>query len=262
MKLVAVLIVFLGVLSISTAAFTGFLVSPQETTLVERVIDGDTVVIEGDERVRLIGIDTTERGQFLFAESTFFLKELIEGKRVRLEKDITDRDKYDRLLRYIYLGDTFVNLEMVKRGYASVLLYEPDTEYASLLLEEEAKAREQSLGIWSYTGDLCLGIFYLHSNAKGNDNQNLNDEYVSFRNKCTRSLDLSDWILKDAAKSMYTFPPIIIKSKSLLTLHTGSGKNNATDLFWGKSRAVWNNNGDSLFLWNSDGAIVLNYTYT
>ncbi|MDI6885900.1 MAG: thermonuclease family protein [archaeon] len=78
--------------------------------------------MQNGDKVRLLGINTPEKGQPYYEEATNRLKELIEGKTVTLEKDIEDKDQYERLLRYIYIDDTFVNLEMVREGYANVTL--------------------------------------------------------------------------------------------------------------------------------------------
>lgn len=90
-------------------------------TLIVRVIDGDTVEIEGGERVRLLGIDTPERGQEGFTEASDFLRDLIEGKRVRLERDPDhdDRDFFGRLLRHVYLpDDRNVQVLIIEAGHS------------------------------------------------------------------------------------------------------------------------------------------------
>lgn len=97
------------------------------------MIDGDTIELAGGERVRLLCIDTPERGQPGYAEATEFLRGLIEGKRVRLEADPkhNDRDRFGRLLRYVWLftgweaegfssgDDVLVNVEIVRRGHSA-----------------------------------------------------------------------------------------------------------------------------------------------
>lgn len=122
---------------------------------VARVIDGDTIEIEGGERVRYIGIDTPETVdprkpvQCFGVEASNKNKELIEGKMVRLEKDITDRDKYSRLLRYVWVGDAFVNLELVKQGFAYSYSYPPDIKYQDQFLKAQQEAREAKRGLWN-----------------------------------------------------------------------------------------------------------------
>lgn len=126
---------------------------------VVAVIDGDTIVVEGGEQVRYIGIDTPEVAggtvQCFGDAATERNRELVGGKRVRLEPDITDRDAYGRLLRYVYVpaaypgqADTFVNFALVASGYARTLYIKPDvTHYPSLRAAEEA-ARRAQLGLW------------------------------------------------------------------------------------------------------------------
>jgi len=122
---------------------------------VVRVVDGDTIEIEGGEKVRYIGIDTPETVdprkpvQCFGIEASKKNKELVEGKMVRLEKDITDRDKYRRLLRYIYVGDTFINLELVKQGFAYSYSYPPDIKYQDQFVKAQQEAREEKRGLWN-----------------------------------------------------------------------------------------------------------------
>lgn len=129
--------------------------------LVSRVIDGDTIELENGERVRYIGIDTPETVdprkpvQCFGVEASTRNKELVEGKRVWLVKDVTDRDRYGRLLRYVYLGDPqspesiFVNLELVKEGFAHSYSYPPDVAHQEEFVSAERDAREQGRGLWS-----------------------------------------------------------------------------------------------------------------
>ncbi|MBU1124436.1 MAG: thermonuclease family protein [Candidatus Omnitrophica bacterium] len=146
--------------------------SPQgynyEDILVTRVIDGDTVQLESGDRVRLIGIDTPEihnskklyrdsgrAGQDIATikelgrKSHLFTKELIEGKRVRLAFDVERFDRYNRLLAYIYLADgTFVNAQIVKEGYASLMSIPPNVKYAEELRVLYREARQNKKGLW------------------------------------------------------------------------------------------------------------------
>jgi micrococcal nuclease len=136
--------------------------------LVKRVVDGDTLVLASGERVRLIGIDTPEihesdklhrdskRSQQSASEikkmgerSYQFTKGLVEGKPIRLEFDVEREDRYKRLLAYVYLKDgTFVNAEIVRQGYASLMTYPPNVKYADLLLKLYREARENKRGLW------------------------------------------------------------------------------------------------------------------
>lgn len=122
---------------------------------VVQVIDGDTIEVELQgqrHRVRYIGIDapedTTTKEPF-GAAATKKNRELVEGKTVLLEKDVSETDRYGRLLRYVWLGDLLVNAELVRLGYAQVTTYPPDVKYQDLLLDMQREAREAGRGLWT-----------------------------------------------------------------------------------------------------------------
>lgn len=126
--------------------------SPADTAKVIQVIDGDTIKIAGGSYVRYIGIDTPEvypEREALGMEACLANRELVEGKRVRLEQDVSDTDRYGRLLRYVYVNDIFVNAELVKRGLARAKAYPPDTKYQEYLEKLEAEARLANRGMWA-----------------------------------------------------------------------------------------------------------------
>ncbi len=140
-----------------------------EEILVKRVVDGDTIQLENGERLRLIGIDTPEMHDSsklyrdsrktnqdvetikkLGKKSYEFTRSLIEGKRIRLEFDVEKHDKYSRLLGYVYLKDgTFVNAEIVKSGFASLMTIAPNVKYADLFKALYKEARENNRGLWA-----------------------------------------------------------------------------------------------------------------
>ena len=126
----------------------------KDTVLVTRVIDGDTIEIENGESVRYIGIDTPETVhpqkpvEYFGKEAAEKNRELVEGKLVRLEKDVQDKDEYGRLLRYVYVDDMMVNAELVRSGYAYSYTYPPNVKYQTLFLQLEREAREEKRGLW------------------------------------------------------------------------------------------------------------------
>jgi len=125
---------------------------------VTNVVDGDTIWVDldgdlvSDEKVRYIGVDTPEvyfGVECYGPEASQRNRELVEGQKVALERDISDRDRYDRLLRYVYLSDgTWVNGVLVEEGYARVTIYEPDDRYEDVLYAREERARSENLGGW------------------------------------------------------------------------------------------------------------------
>lgn len=128
--------------------WTGACAATVETVKVERVIDGDTIVIVGGERVRYIGIDAPESGEPLYYEAKRFNEQLVDGKYVKLERDVSDKDDYGRLLRYVYVDSIFVNGEMVRNGYAVAKRYPPNTKHQIYLEKMEKEARQLRRGLW------------------------------------------------------------------------------------------------------------------
>lgn len=121
---------------------------------VTRIVDGDTieVVIGGQTyRVRYIGMNTPERDQQYYAESTEANRRLVEDKTVLLVKDVSETDKYGRLLRYVLADGVFVNLQLVEDGYAVPATYPPDVACADTFLASSRKARDAGLGLWQAT---------------------------------------------------------------------------------------------------------------
>lgn len=129
-------------------------VATSEAT-VKRVVDGDTIELTDGRKLRYIGIDTPEtkdprRPVGCFGkEASDKNKEIVEGKEARLEKDVSETDKYGRLLRYVWVGDLFVNEYLVKNGYAHASTYPPDVKYQDVFRQAEIYARDNRLGLWS-----------------------------------------------------------------------------------------------------------------
>jgi micrococcal nuclease len=125
-----------------------------QVTKVERVIDGDTLLLSTGEEVRLIGVDTPETKhprkpvEYFGKEASAFTKQLVEGKEVRLEFDVQRKDLYKRTLAYVYVGETMLNAELVRQGYAQVATFPPNVKYQELFLMLQREAREANRGLW------------------------------------------------------------------------------------------------------------------
>lgn len=120
-----------------------------QSATVTRVIDGDTIEVELDgqtHQVRYIGINTPEADQTCGSEATMANAELVQGQTVTLVKDVSEIDQYGRLLRYVYVGDVFVNAQLVTEGYAQAEQYPPDVAHYDDFVNLELLAVENSLG--------------------------------------------------------------------------------------------------------------------
>jgi len=136
--------------------------SSSETAKVIRVIDGDTIEIENNKIVRYIGIDTPETKhpnksvQCFGKEASDFNKQLVTGKTIQMKKDVSEVDKYKRLLRYVWIADSenatqsgiFVNDYLVRQGFAYAAAFPPDIAYSKQFIEAQREAREHNRGLW------------------------------------------------------------------------------------------------------------------
>ena len=133
-----------------------------EAVFVKKVIDGDTIQISTGQKVRYIGIDTPETHdtrkphQCYGKEASEKNSELVQGKQIRMEKDVSETDRYGRLLRYIYVvnpttpsAELFVNEYLVKEGYAYAIKYPPDIKHDKYFHELQSEAQQSHKGLWS-----------------------------------------------------------------------------------------------------------------
>ncbi len=249
---------------------------------VLRVIDGDTIEVDINRttfKVRYIGIDTPElddkRAEVsaLAQEATRYNRQLVEGKSVRLEKDVSETDKYGRLLRYVYFGELFVNAELVRSGYAQVATYPPDVKYQDLFLQLEREAKIAGRGLWvtptptptpitpsvGASNILITRIFY-----DGLVRQVESDEYVEITNAGEQAQDLAGWILKDVSEGYpsFIFPSYVLAPGKSIRVYT-----NEHHLEWGGfsfeySQAIWHNTEpDVAVLYNREGKEVSRKSY-
>jgi micrococcal nuclease len=153
---------------------------------VVKVIDGDTLEIRWNnrnERIRLIGVDTPETVHPRIGEEPYgreasnFTKSQLTGKQVLIELDVEPRDKYGRLLGYVYLTDgTMFNASLMNQGYAQMMTYPPNVRWAELFRALQTNARNQSRGLWGLAPDAI-------NNQERSTPQNYN-----FKNGCTNPL--------------------------------------------------------------------------
>lgn len=290
----AVLTVALLAVAIPAGALGTVPAEPTNTSLtatITDVTDGDTVDVEYDngstDTVRLLGVDTpevyvendpteyegvpdTEAGeQCLDAAgedaSAYMKDELQTGEQVTLELDEQSdgRGDYGRLLAYIHDDGQNLNYDLIQTGHARV--YDSTFGQSDRFYDAESDAQTAERGLWHCrdpgSGD-GLTITEIHADAAGNDNENLNDEYVTFENTGSETLDLSGWTVSDEADHSYTFPSgASLAAGESVTLHSGSGEDTQTERYWGSSQPIWNNGGDTVTVTDDTGTLVTSKSY-
>lgn len=246
-----------------------------EPAIVISIVDGDDIVVEladgSIETVRLIGINAPEMQtrECYSQEATDLLERLAPpGSGVGLEPDVTNRDRYGRLLRYVSREGIFINQEMVLRGAALSRIYEPDDEYAAELDRAQEQAEREQRGLWD--PEACGGrseanivIDYLNYNPPGNEALNPNDEWIRLKNEGSGSTDMTGWSLADeSASNRFRFPDgFSLAPGQTVMVHSGCGTDTQQSLYWCSDFPVWNNDGDTAFLRDANGNIHDSYSY-
>lgn len=212
--------------------------SPQtrETAIIGRVIDGDTIKLTDDRTIRLININTPEKSAPNYQLALNYVKKF-ENKSIEIE--ILGVDKYQRFLGRVYTPD-YLNLQLVEKGLSSKFLV--DKSELSDFAEAEEKAIESSLGIWQHSN------YYNCLKSKINEIE----EKVTIINQCD-NLNISRFVLKDESRKQYVFKDIHFQE---ITLYTKDGTDNTQELFWNSKTNVWNDDRDSLYIFDKQGNIV------
>lgn len=254
---------------------------------VVEVIDGDTLEIRylnnSLDTVRLLGVDTPEvysendPSEFEGISSASYLrtwgykasnytKALLINETITLsfDKESDKRGYFGRLLAYVVLENgSVLNELLIKKGYARV--YEAG-EFSKEInyLEIEERARENYRGLWQKLNtsiDKGVVIVDARFDAPGNDHNNPNGEWIKIKNKANEVVDLDGYKLTDSDGHVFNFPDTYIDPGKNLFVYTGQGENNETALYWGSGSAIWNNGGDTAYLYNEKGELVDTYQW-
>ena len=228
--------------------FTGMFTDTLQVKVV-RVIDGDTFYTANGEKVRLLGINAPEKWEPMYNESKFFLKNKIENKTVTLKFDKYQRDKYGRILSYVFLDGDFINSDLLKFGLANV--YDSSGLIYDLSLKKVQDIAIQSqVGIWNrsnYTNCFVLKSFSYKT-----------PEYVTIQNKCNFPINITRWYIKDEDRHFFYFNRYIIGPNESVTVYTN---NKTAEFSFNSKYNIWNDDGDSIFFRDNKGRLVLFFSY-
>ncbi len=246
---------------------------PADVVPVVDVTDGDTLAVElpgGRAVVRLIGVNTPEAGECFADAATAALERLVEDGPVRLVRDESDTDQFDRLLRFVETPEGIdVGAELVRGGFAVSRRYEPDIARNDEYDRLQAEAQQASRGLWA--SDACGApaaggtdiAIEVEPDPPGDDTLNLNGEWVRFTNRGSTTLDLTGWEVADeSASNRYRFGALTVAPGAAVTLFSGCGTDTDTERFWCSERsAIWNNAGDTVLLRDRNGSTVASLSY-
>ena len=219
-----------------------------DVKIVERVIDGDTIVVENNTHVRLLGINTPEKKELYHDEAMNFLSGLILNKTIKLEYGKEKKDRYGRVLAYAILDGKNINLEQVKNGFANYYIYDND-EYTTKLKDAWNECLVSGKNLCEKSRDKCSDCVELRE-------LNIKEQEVIFYNKCNFECDLTKWNIKDEGRKNFIFPNFILKENSEVKIIVGNKTNSDGILYWNEKDYVWTTGGDTLFLRDDAGRLV------
>jgi len=260
------------------------------------VIDGDTIEVslEGQPyKVRYIGIDTpetvhpTEAVQWMGPQATEANRRLVEGQTVLLEKDVSETDKYGRLLRYVWVGELMVNAELVRLGFAQVSTYPPDVRYQDTFLQLQREARDAGRGLWGEQpaaaeptttsvptevppspeptaeqpqGEANVVIAHIFYNGVVPSVES--DEFAEIANQGSAPANLKGWRLNaDDPGQDFIFPDFVLAPGQSCRVYTNEHHPESCGFSFGSGRAIWANKGECGHLFDASGQEVSTWCY-
>jgi len=224
-------------------------VKNSDVKIVERVIDGDTIVLENNTHIRLLGINSPEKNEDYDIEATDSLIELLSNKNVTLEYGEERTDLYGRTLAYVIVDGKNINVEQVKRGFANTYIYNND-EYSSALNDAWNECLAVGKNLCEKSNDKCAECIELKD-------LNLKEQEVTFYNNCSFDCDLTNWNIKNEGRKNFFFGNFILGSYKEVNVIVGNESDNENNLFWKGYDYVWTAAGDTLFLRDENGKLVL-----
>ncbi|MCP4535887.1 MAG: nuclease [Chloroflexi bacterium] len=231
-------------------------ISTGEYARVAFVVDGDTVELTDGRRVRYIGVNTPETGQPYAANAKSLNEALVTGQEVWLEIDTQESDVHGRLLAYIWIGDVFVNLELVRQGYANAYTVPPNVRHTDAFALAEQAARDAALGMWTLA-DAPVRITTLQYDGPGSDRIAPNGEWVELTNVGNTPVDMSGYTLQDTGLHRYTFGPVVLSPGATVRVYSGRGTDTTTELYWGlANEEIWYSTGNTAYLRDATGTFI------
>lgn len=218
---------------------TNFLTT-KKIVIVSRIIDGDTIVLNNGEHVRLLGINAPEKGEKGYGEAKDFLLKKIFNKSVTLVYGNEKYDLYKRELAYVFLGNENINLESVENGYSGYYFPKGKTKYYSEFYQAWQNCMKKNIGICAKRNETCLKFYWAP-----------NKDIFEITNNCFKEFNLNGYSVKDEGRKKYVFSKKILKPNESVIL---------TSKDFNKTY-VWTKTGDSVFVRDRNNKLVYFDTY-
>jgi len=236
--LVILIILFIAINYSFIDSFLTSIFNPREQVIISSVIDGDTVKINETISVRLLGINTPEKGEVYYEEAKYFLENLILNKTVDLEYGKERYDKYGRTLAYVFNEDENINIKLVEKGFANFYFPSGKDKYYLEFKETWENCIKLNINLCEKSIHKCAECIKLKE-------FNYKKEIIILKNTCSFGCNLNDWEIKDEGRK---------KTKLNFTLEGDEEKVIEFE-------DIWTETGDTLFLRDNNSKLVLWYNY-
>ncbi len=203
------------------------------TGIIERVIDGDTIVIDGT-KIRLLGINSPEKKEIGFEEAKSFL-EKFNGSKVLIENENEKYDLYGRELAYLFFNGENINQKMVEEGFANIYFPNGKTKYYSSFLSAWENCMENQKGICKNIEENCLEI-----------NWKPKEDLVQLENICDYSFELTNYSIKDEGRKKFIFNKKQLEKGEIIILNSLNFS----------EKYVWTKSGDSIFVRDEKNTLI------
>lgn len=233
-------------------SLTNFL-EESEIIIVKDVIDGDTIK-SNETSIRLLGINSPEKGEKYYEEAKEYLEKKILNKTVYLKYGKEKYDRYHRILAYVFLGNENINLELVEKGFANFYFPSGKDNYYLEFKKAWEECIENNINLCEKSKNKCAECIELNE-------FNYKEEIIILKNTCSFDCDLSNWEISDEGRKRFRFSKFILRSQGYVELFVGEGEDDNDTLFWREERYVWTKTGDTLFLRDDDFRLVLWESY-
>lgn len=222
----------------------GFLIQKDyEFAKVERVIDGDTIIADGDS-VRLLGVNSPERGEVYYTEAKEFLENQIINRTIMLEYGSEKEDRYGRKLAYVFLNDVNLNLKIVEEGLGNYYFPSEKDIYYNQFVSSWKTCIENEKNLCEKSENRCIDCIELKKFDY------YSQEAVIY-NQCNYECSLNNWTIKDEGRKKFIFEDFKLGPKKEIGI-------TAEDF---GEKYVWTKTGDTLFLRDDEGKLVLYESY-
>ncbi len=223
---------------------------PQELTRVASITDGDTVKLTDGTIVRMLGINTPEKGELYSAQAKNFTTQQLLNQSVTLTYGKDKTDRYGRTLGYVFVHERMVNRELVARGFANPYFPSGRDQYTTQFFDAWDTCIQNANFICEHSTHPCASCITLQT-------FNRYTETIALANTCAHSCDLSNWDIKDEGRKHFKLPTFTLATGETLSIIVGNLTNTKDTLYWNTKDYVWTDSGDTIYLRDAKGFLVL-----